>query len=116
MYLLTIGTKIVHSEAKGMAGNLLHHESYLSDVSIFLTFVCSILQKGCNHDFCQLFGSPFSLDLLEAAAAFVCYSELGGSIFRGIDLLDVVGNQSMYIHCIEVVYTSQIPFRRFYCI
>ena len=36
--------------------------------------------------------APFSLDLLEAAPTFVHYSELGGSVFKGIDLLALVGN------------------------
>ena len=33
------------------------------------------------------------MDLLEAAPAFVPCSELGGSTFRGTDLLALVGNQ-----------------------
>ena len=37
------------------------------------------------------------MDLLEASLAFFCCWELGGSVFRGTDLLALVGNQSMPI-------------------
>ena len=58
------------------------------------------------------------MELLQAAPAFICCLELGGSAFRGIDLLTLVGNQSVpyalcltFVHCIEVVPISESPFR-----
>ena len=42
------------------------------------------------------------MDLLEAAPAFVCCSELGGSTFRGTDLLALVGNQPVF-YCPSIV-------------
>ena len=39
------------------------------------------------------------MDLLEAAPAFVSCWELGGSTFRGTDLLTPVGNQLWHTVC-----------------
>ena len=54
------------------------------------------------------------MDLLEAAPAFVCCSELGGSAFRGTDLLAFVENQSVS-YCLSIVVRlspiSESPFR-----
>ena len=48
--------------------------------------------------------------LLEAAPAFVLCLELGGSTFRGTDLLAFLGNQSisalLFVHCREVIPIS----------
>ena len=42
-----------------------------------------------------------------AAPAFVLCSELGGSTFRGTDLLALVGNQSVS-HCLSIVERSSL--------
>ena len=42
---------------------------------------------------------PFSINSLESAPAFVHCSKLGGSVFRGTDLLALVGNQSVIYFC-----------------
>ena len=69
------------------------HEPHLVCVSLFLTFVHLISlkklkkywdmvsQKSGGVTFVS-FKSPFSMDLLQAAPAFVHYSELGGSHFQ----------------------------------
>ena len=41
------------------------------------------------------------MDLLEAAPAFVCCSELGGFVCRGTDLLALVGNQ-LVPYCLSI--------------
>ena len=51
-----------------------------------------VSQKVWGCGFCR-FIDPFSMDLLEATPAFVHCSELGGSAFRGTDLLGLVRNQ-----------------------
>ena len=47
----------------------------------------------------SLLRGPFSLDLLEAAPAFVHCSELGGSILRGTDPLALVRNDQCLTVC-----------------
>ena len=59
------------------------------------------------------------MDLLEAAPAFICCSELWGAIFRGTDLLALVGNQSLP-YCSSIVKRlslfQRVPLGRFHCI
>ena len=55
------------------------------------------------------------MDLLEAAPAFVCCSELGRFTFRGTDLFisscrESIGI-SLFVHCREVIPISESPFR-----
>ena len=48
------------------------------------------------------------MDLLEAAPAFIPCLELGGSTFRGTDLLAPVGNQLLFVHCREVLLFQRV--------
>ena len=53
-------------------------------------------------------------DFLEVGLAFVHYSELGGSAFRGTDLLALIGYRSgalLFVHFREVAPISESPFR-----
>ena len=55
------------------------------------------------------FRDPFSVNLLQAALAFVV--ELGGSTFRGTYLLALVGSQSVPYSYREVVPISESLFK-----
>ena len=59
------------------------------------------------------------MDLFGAALSFIHCSELGGSTFRGTDLLVLVGNQSVS-YCLPIVERLSLFHRvclgRFYCI
>ena len=78
-----------------------------------------VSQKSLGAWLLSLLRSPFSMDLLETVPAFVvafvvflfvCLQlELGGSAFRGTDLLALVGNQLLpcCLSIVEVVPTSE---------
>ena len=59
------------------------------------------------------------MNLLEAAPTFVLCSELGGSSFRGTDLLSLAGNQSVpySLSITEIIPISVSPFKEvpLYC-
>ena len=91
------------------------HRMYL-----FLTFVHFISQNGWGQGLIKSLGvwplsllrGPLSMDLVEAAPAFVCCSELGRSAFRGTDLLYRIDDASLLVHCKEVVPISESPLRK----
>ena len=70
--------------------------------------VSTTKKKSGGVAFLSPLRSPFSMDLLEAAPAFVLCSELGRSNFRDIDLLALKGNQSV-VCCSEL---GGVPFCR----
>ena len=85
------------------------HLVLLSGLSLFLTFVIQFHKKA-GMWFHKMSGGVVYVPskrfifsgVIEAAPAFVCCSELGGSDFRGTDLLALVGTKSVPF-CLSIV-------------